>query len=118
MQYLYFVKEPTWQLEILLFMMKFRFFLLSFFFISVLTAFAEGNKDKTTADTLKIAPSGDTLSPGDSIMVAPADTNAVQTPVDSTIDSVERKGFLALWVMIAILILLVFMGYRYRHKDN
>jgi hypothetical protein len=115
---LYFVKEPGWQLEILPFMMKFRFFLLSFFFFSGLTTFAEENKDKTGADTLKIVPAADTVNPGDSILVAPADTNAVQTRVDSSIDSVERKGFLALWVMIAILILLAFVGYRYRHKDK
>ena len=115
-QYLYFAKGHHPQLEIILFMIKFRFFLLSFFLINILTAFAEDHKDKIEADTLKMVSAGDTVIK-DSIMVTPADTTAVQPSADSTIDSVERKGFLALWIMIAILFLLVFMGYRHKHKD-
>jgi hypothetical protein len=97
--------------------MKFKFIIFSFFFVCVLNSFANENNDKSTTDTLKITPA-DTLNLKDTIKTVIADLNAVEVTADiAPPESQERKGFHVLWVIIAILLLLIFLGYTYRHKD-
>jgi hypothetical protein len=100
-------------------MMKFKLLLLSLLLlINVLTAFSSENTDNNIKDTLNITPV-DTLAIKDTISVIPVDTLSAEAEqlAGPNSESLERKGFHFLWVMIGLLLVLAFMGFRIKHKN-
>jgi hypothetical protein len=99
-------------------MMKFKLLLLSLLLLNVLTAFSSENTDNNIKDTLNITPV-DALAKKDTISVIPADTlsSGADQLAGTNSESLERKGFHFLWVMIGLLLVLAFMGFRIKHKN-